>query len=195
MLPVAILGPSAAQVACLATILPVESPWVWIVGAVGMAGLAFLVWAQSGDARFLGVAVLAGLVGGGAAVVDRIVVTDRERIEELFPSLAAAAEAGDVGTVLAAFDPESAAPRELAEKLLRQFDAEEVRVTSMEVEIPGTSAAGRARASFLVRTRGTLGGATPVNALIDFDVDLRKVEGEWRVSDFEIPEGRRIDRR
>ena len=189
------LAPSPPPAVLVAAMLPVESPWSWVSVAALVAALSFLAWAQSADPRFLVAMALAFLVGAGAIATDRLVVTDREWIETMFLRLAQAAEEGDDATILAAFAPEAHEVRDAAAEILAQFTAEEVRITTMEVDVPAGNAATTARATFLVRTRGTLRGSTPVNGLIDFDVTLHKDGDRWLIADFEIPEGRRFERR
>lgn len=187
--------PSPGPGILVATWLPVESPWAWVGVAAGVAAVSFLVWAQSADLRFLVAAGLAGLAGAGAIVTDQLVLTDRERIEALFPRLAEAAETGDHATILAAFAPEAGTERDAAAEILEQFTAEEVRITTMEVDVPDRSPALRARAEFLVRTRGTLRGATPWSGIVAFDVQLRRDGDRWLIVDVEIPDERPLGRR
>ena len=189
------LAPSPGPAVLVAAILPVESPWAWVAVAAATAALSFLVWAQSADPRCLVAAGLACLVGAGAIVADRLVVTDRERIETLFPRLAEAAEKGDHATILAAFAPEAGASRDAAAAILDQFTAEEVRITTMQVDVPAGSPATGARAEFLVRTRGTLRGSTPWNGIVDFDVRLRKDGDRWLIVDVQMPDQRPLGRR
>lgn len=185
------LVPSSCPGVLVAAMLPVESPWAWVGVAAGVAALSFLVWAQSADLRFLVAAGLAALVGAGAIVTDQFVVTDRERIEALFPRLAEAAEAGDHATILAAFAPEARASRDAAAEILRQFIPEEVRITTMQVDIPPVREATTARANFLVRTRGTLHGSTPWSGIVEFDVPLRRDGDHWLIVDVRVPDEQR----
>lgn len=189
------LVPSSCPGVLVAAMLPVESPWAWVGVAATVAALSFLVWAQSADLRFLVTAGLAGLAGAGAIVTDQLVITDRERIEALFPRLAEAAEAGDHATILAAFAPEAREARDAAAAILQQFTPEEVRITTMQVDVPAGSPARGARAEFLVRTRGTLRGATPWNGIVDFDVQLRNDGDRWLIVDVDIPDERPLGRR
>lgn len=194
MLPAAphVAAPSIAIAA-----IPFDDPWGLVLGAVAVAALLFLLWSQSG-ARPLLLGGLAGLaVALGALAADRLVVTDREAVEGLFERLAAAAEAGDTATILDAFDPAVAPPRAEAERALREFRAEEVRVTRIDVVSAGRGPGRRARADLLAHVRGSFQGnaAGPGNFLVDLAVDLHESAGRWLITGFERRDGHPPGRR
>ena len=136
------------------------------------------------------------VLGVGMLLADRLVVTDREQIESLFPRLAAAAEAGDKGTIFAALDPSLAPLRAEAERRMGEFHPDEVRITRLEVTVTGPESDRRARAGMLIHLRGEARGGSgtsaPVTALIELDVDLRKDQGRFLITDFDPHEPRTI---
>ena len=179
--------------------MPFHDAWPWAIGCGCVAAVCLLLWSQAGQRGFL-VAMAAALVLGGAALLaDRLVITDREQIELLFPRLAAAAEAGDAATILAALDPSLAPLRAEAEQALREFHPDEVRITRLDVTVTGPDSDRRARAEMLVHTRGDARGGAgvtgPVTALIDLTVDLRKQGGRFLITDFEADMARPTERR
>lgn len=178
--------------------VPFDGSWPVLLACGGVAALCLLLWSQAGQRFFLWTMIAAIGVGVAAGLADWLVVSDREQIEALFPRLARAAESGDAATILAALDPQSVPVRAEAERALRDFHPEEVRITRLEVEIPSGPAPPRARADMLVHVRGDarLAGSTgPVATLVDLSVDLRKFDGRWLITDFEAEPGRPIDRR
>lgn len=177
--------------------VPFDSSWPVVLVAGAVAALCLLHWSQAGQKPSLAAMILALAVAAGAVVADRVVVTDRERVEELFPRLARAAEAGDAATILAAFDPALGLPRDKAERALREFRPEEVRITRLDVVVRGPPEDRRARAELLVHTRGDVrgaGGGGAVAALLELSVDLRKDGDRFLITDFTARSGNPMDR-
>lgn len=177
--------------------VPFDSSWPVVVAAGAAAGLFLLLWSQAGRRAFLVAMILAVVVAAGAIVADRVVVTDRERVEDLFPRLAAAAVAGDAATILNAFDPAFDIPRAEAERALREFRPEEVRITRLEVTVSGPPADRRARADMLAHVRGDARGggmAGPAAALLDLSVDLRKDGDRFLITGVTHHTGNPMDR-
>lgn len=171
--------------------VPFESAWPAAIGAVAVAVACLLLWSQAGDRRLLAASLLSLVVAGVAVLADRLVITDREAVENLFESLARAAERGDAATILDAIDPAMLPVRLEAERALREFRPDEVRITRCDVTVEGAGPDRRARADLLVHARGALGaGGGPANLLVDLRVDLRHDAGRWLVADFEAREGR-----
>lgn len=89
---------------------------------------------------WLAIAILAASTALAAFVADRLVETDCEYIEALFPRLAAAAERLDIDTILAALDPELRPLRADAERVLKQVRPTEVAITKLEVMLDSPEA-------------------------------------------------------
>lgn len=177
--------------------VPFHDAWPWAIGGFVVAAIALLLWSQAGQKAFL-VAMAASLVVGvGCLLADWLVVTDREEVELLFPRLARAAEAGDAATILDALDPTLGDVRAEAERALREFHPEEVRITRLDVAVTGPTTDRRARAAMLIHTRGdgrAAGTAGPVAALIDLTVDLRREGNRFLITDFDADLARPMDR-
>jgi hypothetical protein len=178
--------------------IPFHDAWPGAIGCFIAAGICLLLWSQAGQRAFL-LAMAAALVLGSAALAaDWLVVTDREQIERLFPTLAQAAEAGDTATILDSLDPSLDPLRAEAERVLREFHPDEVRITSIDVTVTGPESDRRARADMIIHARGEArsgGAGAPVSTLIDLAVDLRKVGRRFLITDFEADAARPIDRR
>lgn len=178
--------------------IPFHDAWPGAIGCFIAAGICLLLWSQAGQGAFL-LAMAAALVLGSAALAaDWLVVTDREQIERLFPTLAQAAEAGDTATILDSLDPSLDPLRAEAERVLREFHPDEVRITSIDVTVTGPESDRRARADMIIHARGEArsgGAGAPVSTLIDLAVDLRKVGRRFLITDFEADAARPMDRR
>ena len=179
--------------------MPVHDAWPWAIGCAVVAAVSLLLWSQAGQRAFLVTMAAALVVGVGCLLADWLVVTDREQIERLFPKLARAAETGDTEAIFAALDPSLSPLRSEAERALREFRPEEVRITRLDVTLNGPSEARLARAEMLIHTRGDARGAGgvsgPLSALIDLTVDLRKEGDQFLITDFEAEAARPTDRR
>ena len=80
-----------------------------LVAVLGVAAVGSLLWWLQARERWLAVvAVVAAGLAGSVHLADRLVETDREQLTALLHQLAAAAEAGDLPTILAAIDPDAA---------------------------------------------------------------------------------------
>ena len=189
------MPPLAGVVTLPLAAVPFDSPWPVVCVAGAVAALSFLLWSQAGQRPFLVATILALAIAAGAIVADRVVVTERERLESMFQGLAVAAEQADADTILAAFDPAVDVPREEARRALRDFHPEEVRITRFDVVTSGPPADRRARVEILVRVRGALGNAAPAAALIDLVVLLRGADGRFLITDFEERAGNPTGRR
>jgi hypothetical protein len=178
---------------------PFHDAWPWAIGCAVVAAVSLLLWSQAGQRAFLVAMAAALVVGVGCLLADWLVVTDREQIERLFPKLARAAETGDTGAILAALDPSLSPLRSEAERALREFRPQEVRITRLDVTLNGPAEARLARAEMLIHTRGDARGpggvSGPLAALIDLTVDLRKEGGQFLITDFEAEAARPTDRR
>jgi hypothetical protein len=178
--------------------IPFHDAWPGAIGCFIAAGICLLLWSQAGQRAFL-LAMAAALVLGSAALAaDWLVVTDREQIERLFPTLAQAAEAGDTATILDSLDPSLDPLRAEAERVLREFHPDEVRITSIDVTVTGPESDRRARADMIIHARGEArsgGAGALVSTLIDLAVDLRKVGRRFLITDFEADAARPMDRR
>jgi hypothetical protein len=179
--------------------MPFHDAWPWAIGCAVVAGVSLLLWSQAGQRVFLVAMAAALVVGVGCLLADWLVVTDREQIERLFPKLARAAETGDTGAILAALDPSLSPLRSEAERALREFRPEEVRITRLDVTLNGPAETRLARAEMLIHTRGDARGAGgvsgPLAALIDLTVDLRKEGDRFLITDFKADAARPTDRR
>jgi hypothetical protein len=164
-----------------------ESPWPWLLlGIAAEAVLAValvrtqrghLLWAMLGVAIF----VLLGLV------VERLVVTEREKVEMTLDAGVAAARANDLNRLLACISPKATKARTYAGWVLGRAQVEEAYIRNLEIKINRLTSPPTAIAEFDAFGRGRdrknefpyQGFARRVK------VELRREGGRWLVSDFE----------
>jgi hypothetical protein len=164
--------------------MPYESSLPLVVACLAGTVVAAFIWTRDPARVWLIAAVLAALVGIGAFIVDRLVVTDREMLLELFPRLARAAERQDLDTIIAALDPELRPLRAAAENAMRRVRPTEVVITKLDVSVEPDKNPPEATADLIVRVTGdvTERGASGT-VLAGVRVSLRKREGRWLVTD------------
>lgn len=167
--------------------MPFESSTPLVVACLLAAAVAVAAWLRTRAGWLVAVAALAGAVGVGAFVADRLVVTDREYLLDLFPRLARAAERGDVPTIMAALDPGLQPLRDEAERALGQVRPTGVVITKCDVAVDAGRNPPAASADLIVRVTGNvIDKGTPGTALAGVKVTLHKREGRWLVTDADV---------
>jgi len=166
---------------------PFESSVPIAVACGVAAGIAVFIWTKTGTRSWLVAAALALVAAAAVLVTDRVVVTHREFLEALLPRLAAAAERQEIDTILAAIDPDAAAVRAEARRVLSRVKPTEVRITRLKVDVDETKRPAEARADLIVRVTGTLlepaGGEG--SGLAEVHLRFRHTNGTWLVSEAE----------
>ena len=159
-----------------------------LVAACLLAGIfAFVIWARRQTTWLLASAAVLVVAGTGAFVADRLVVTDREYLQDLFPRLACAAEKQDVATIMAALDPELRPLRDSAEQVLKRVRPKEIVITKIQVTVDPATQPPKARAAMIVRVTGeVIEKGSQGTVLAGVKVLLHKKGGEWLIRDAEV---------
>jgi hypothetical protein len=166
--------------------MPFESSLPLVVACLLGAAVAFFVWLRVQTRLLLATTILLAAAGVGCFVADSLVETDREYLLALFPRLARAAEKQDLGTIMAALDPDLRPLREEAEKVLKQVRPTEVVITKCDVSVEPATKPPEAIANLIVRVTGNvIDKATPGTVLAGVKVLLHKKDGKWLVVDAE----------
>ncbi len=175
--------------------MPYEDSYLVAIPTLALAGVALFAWLKTTSLLWLIVALLTATAGIAAIVTDRLIETDRERIQALFPRLADAAELQDIDTVLASLDPELRPLRADAEKILRQVKPTEVTITKLDVTVDSKKSPPAATAHMIVRVSGNVvGEGTPGTVLVELRVEMAKTRGAWLVTDAEVQQPARAGR-
>lgn len=171
--------------------MPYEDAYLVAIPALGLAGAALFASLKTASRPWLIIALVSATAGVAAIVADRLVETDRECIEALFPRLAAAAERGDVDTILAALDPELRPLRADAEKALKQVKPTEVAITRLDVVAHPEISPPVAIVALIVRVSGNVvADGAPGTVLVSLTVEMVKKGGTWTVTNAEVEPGR-----
>ena len=117
---------------------------------------------------------------------SRLVLTDREYLQDLFPRLALAAEQQDIDAIVAAVDPDLHPLRQEAEQVLKRVKPTQILITFLEVAVDATRNPPQAAADVVVRVAGNvIETGTPGEVLAEFRVLLHKKDGVWLIRDVE----------
>jgi len=166
--------------------MPFESSLPIVATGLAIAAIALFAWLKTQARLWLALAILAACTALGAFVADRLVETDRECIEALFPRLAAAAERQDVETILASLVPKLRPLRADAERVLKEAQPSEVLITKLEVTL---ASPGAATVDMIVRVTGNvIDGRTPGTTMVGLRLLMAKTGGKWLVTDAEVQE-------
>jgi ABC-type transporter MlaC component len=169
--------------------MPFENSLPLVLACLALAGIALFAWTKTISRLWLIIALLAATAGIAAIVSDRLIETDREHLQALFPRLAAAAERQDIDTILASLDPELRPLRADAEKVLKQVRPTEVVITKLDVTVDAEKSPPAATADMIVRVSGNVvGEGTPGTVLVGLRVEMLKKGGKWLVRDAGVQE-------
>ena len=163
-----------------------ESSLPLVVASVLCGLIAAYIWTRNQTMQLLAISVMCFLAALGFWITDRLVVTDREYLEDLFPRLAQAAEQQDIPTIVAAVDPELHSLRQEAEQVLKRVKPTRILITYLEVTVDTAKSPPQATADVVVRVAGnTIESGGPGDILAEFRVLLHKKDGTWLIRDVE----------
>ena len=166
--------------------MPFESSLPLVVASVLCGLIAASIWTRNQTMPLLAISVMCFLAALGFWITDRLVVTDREYLEDLFPRFAQAAEQQDIPTILAAVDPELHPLRQEAEQVLKRVKPTRILITYLDVAVDAAKSPPQATADVVVRVAGnTIEAGMPGDILAEFRVLLHKKDGAWLIRDVE----------
>jgi hypothetical protein len=176
-----------------------ESPWpVITLGVVLQIALAIVLVRTSRASVLLAMALVLVLCAG-LVLLERVVVTKREAVEDALDGAAAALEANDPAGVLQAFAPDSPRRGEV-ERVLGRFNIRDAHVGGdLEVVTNELTIPPSATAYFTGRVEASDGrGEVPYEHLIQkFKVTLHREGDRWLIFDYAMadPQGGSWSRR
>jgi hypothetical protein len=141
------------------------------------SGRVVLFWPAGAVLAFMGLAVL----------VDKLVVTDREQVQNVIYDAARAAEQNHLEQVIDCISPSATRVRDEAHRWIGQAKLESVTIAQMEVTVDKSKQPFTAVAHFWVRAQGTAHTETAIyrNYLGRLVVDFRKEGDRWLVTGYQ----------
>ena len=141
--------------------------------------------------------VLLLLMGGVLLVVlagvglERLVVTERERVEAMIESTWRALEANDRDRVFEHLAPKNRHSRNSARRALGWLEFTEIKVTDLQVElIPDTDPpAATVRVTAVISARDRRGTFGEESGIIGIRLDLRRQSDRWLITGHKLTRG------
>lgn len=166
----------------------VENPFpIILVGVLAMAVCAAAL-VRTGRGIFLvAIGAIALLTAAGVAF-EKLVVTQREEVEQVVDAAAAAVRANQLEGVLDHLSPDAGRARDLIRWAFSRATFEDVRLTRLEIRVINTASPPLAKAEITgyVRCRDRL-GEYPYDAVpIDGTLEFRKIDSRWLVTGYEM---------
>jgi hypothetical protein len=162
----------------------IENPlWIIFFGIIIEAILGIILF-RSGRGVLLWVMIGVLAITLVGVVVERIVVTERERVEMTIDGITSALEANDLNRVLGYVSAEAMQTRQRVDWALSRIEVQSARVYSLEISVNQLTSPPTAKATFLghLNYRDRQGEIPYNNYGSKFSVDFRK-EGElWVVT-------------
>lgn len=161
-----------------------EHPW-WIISigvSIEVVLAIILLITRRGTLLWWMLGVLA--VTLLSLLIERLVVTDRERIEATLYGGAAALEANDLQRVLSYFPKEAQEARNVVTMIMQRFEVQTARIYNLEIKIDMQSKPPAAKATFLAfASYHDRKGEMPYdNYASNLIVDLRKHGDMWALT-------------
>jgi hypothetical protein len=166
----------------------VESPWpILFIGIAIEAMLGFLLL-QTGRGKLLIAMIGVAVVVVAGLIVERLVVTDREAVEQTLDAAVAAVRKNDLNGAIACISPSAEAPRSLTRMVLSRVDVQEAHISSLEVKVNRLTSPPSANAKFLAVGRGKdRKGEWPYQSFAQrVTLQLQLEGGRWLVTGYKI---------
>lgn len=128
----------------------------------------------------IGLLVLVGL----GVLVERLVVTDREQVEDSLDGICRALMANDVPGVLSYIDPEAGGIRSHVQSMLPRAHITDARLYDLVINVNRHTTPPSAEANFTGRVKGSFQGSDGL-VLRRFTVDLRQEGERWLIVDYQ----------
>lgn len=165
-----------------------EDPFpIILVGVLAVAACAVAL-ARTGRGIFLVAIGAIALLTAAGVLVEKLVVTEREEVEQVVDSSAAAVRANQLEGVLDHLSPEAGRARDLIRWAFGRATFEDVRITRLDIRVINTASPPLAKAEITgyVRCRDRLGEYPYDSVPIDGTLELRKINSRWLVSGYEM---------
>jgi hypothetical protein len=170
----------------------VESPWpILMLGLAIEVVLAIALW-RTGRSNIVGAMVAVGMATLGLIVIERMIVTDVEQVEDTLSEAARSLEANDVAGLLATFADDSPKRNEV-QTVLAHVTVREARIGGdLEIRVDTLAVPHSATARFTgrVNARDNRGSIPYEHFIRTFSVTLHRQDGHWRIYDYAEAEPR-----
>ena len=165
-----------------------EDPWLIVaLGLLAEALLGVALWRTRRGALLAAMGVVVVLTGLGL-LIERLVVTDREAVEDTLRAAAEAVRAGDEQRVLSFVAPDAEGVREPVQRYLGTIEFTKIVIRAPETQVmqgPRRTARTRFTARVSGRFKGVEQPIAREEAVVFLEVRFRKEGDRWLVTGYE----------
>ena len=167
----------------------VEGPWTILFIGIAVEAILGLALMQTGRGKYFIAMIGMAVVVVIALVVERLVVTDREAVEQTLDAAVAAARKNDVNGVLDCISPSAKEAREYVRWIFGRFEVQEGHISDLDIKINRLKSPPTAEAKFLDvgKGRDRNGEAFHDSFVLRVLVKLRLEGKRWLVTDCDFP--------
>ena len=165
-----------------------ESPWPILFIGIGVEAVLAVFLLRTGRGWALWAMLGVGLLTLTGLGLERLVLTDREAVEDTLDACAAAVEANDLDRLLGHISPTAPKTQDDARFVLSRVDVRKARINNLEIKVNRLTSPPTAKAKF--RALGTgrdRKGEFPYRGYTTkVVVNLRREGDHWRIADYTI---------
>lgn len=163
-----------------------EDPTLLLALLIAGEALLAVVLFRTGRAAVIGGMFALAVVLLAGIGVERMIVTDNERVEDCLDGIASALRANDVGRVVGYLAPAAASLKAEVENQLPQVRVLDAKIRDLRISINDYANPPTARATFLgvIHVKDKRGQLPRENYLQRFTVDLQWDDGRWLVAGY-----------
>jgi hypothetical protein len=166
----------------------VEDPLMILIVGAAVEAVLLIALVNTGRGELLYAMIAVGVVVAALLMVERLVVTDRERVQQTLHSAAKALETNDVEAVIAHIAPDAAPMRHQVRAILPLVEVREARISGLKITFNELTIPPTATAEFVgrVNARWLHGTAPRDQYLARFTVTLEPVGDRWLMTDYQM---------
>ena len=164
-----------------------EDPWT--IGFIGLAGTAILLVAAAQISRgwMIAAGALCVLATGGMLAFERLVVTEREEVEQTLHDAADAIQRGDVNGLLAHVSPQHPNLQSTAKSYMSFLKLDEIKIAGLKVTLNRLTSPPSAKARFRVILKHASGSRSPYPTTPhQVEVSFDHVDGRWLATKYNL---------
>jgi ketosteroid isomerase-like protein len=156
-----------------------ETSWPPLLFCLVLSAGLFARWTLTKRGSLLALSAAFLLIAGAVVAVERLIVTQSERVEEAIYGLAKAFQAGDIGGCADFFSPQDPADRELVRQAAGMVKIEgPIRISDLSVTM--SSAESRAVAVFRASADASFNGHHD-RARTRWELTWQREGDEWKI--------------
>jgi len=166
----------------------VESPWPWLLIGIGVETALAIALLRTQRGAVLWAMLAVGVLVAAGLLVERLVVTDREAVENTLDAAVAAVEQNDVSRLLGYISPSADGTRRMAQAVLDRVEVRSAWVRGLEIKVNRLTSPWTAQVSFLA-----IGNGRDRKSEFPYEtfsrrvvVKFRREDGRWLLSGCDV---------